>query len=105
MLFQLVPVGFSDLTNQNNYNSNWKKLLGFRNMQEKLEKKDTLLRQKKFPASFETLKYAHMKEEQSLMLFFKAISGIYLKMTRFQRLSQYFTICKIETFTLITQNY
>ena len=26
--------------NQNNYNSNWKKLLGFRNMQEKLEKID-----------------------------------------------------------------
>ena len=30
--------GFSDLINYNNYNSNWKKLLGFRNMQEKLEK-------------------------------------------------------------------
>ena len=24
--------------NYNNYNSNWKKILGFRNMQEKLEK-------------------------------------------------------------------
>ena len=29
--------------NWNNYNSNWKKLLGFRNMQEKLEKKISLL--------------------------------------------------------------
>ena len=37
MLFQLVPGGFSYLMNQNNYNSNWKKILGFRNMQEKLE--------------------------------------------------------------------
>ena len=34
----LVPGGFSDLINQNNYNANWKKLLGFRNIQEKLEK-------------------------------------------------------------------
>ena len=32
-----VPGGFSDLINQNNSNSNWKKLLGFRNMQEKLD--------------------------------------------------------------------
>ena len=39
MLFELVPGGFSDVINQNNQNSNWKKLLGFRNMQEKLEKK------------------------------------------------------------------
>ena len=37
MLFKLVPGGFSYLINQNNYNSNWKKILGFRNMQEKLE--------------------------------------------------------------------
>jgi hypothetical protein len=37
-LFQLVPGGFSDLINQSNLNSNWKKLLGFRNMQEELEK-------------------------------------------------------------------
>ena len=37
MLFKLISEGFSDLINQNNYNSNWKKLLGFRNMQEKLE--------------------------------------------------------------------
>jgi hypothetical protein len=36
----LVPGGFSYLTNKNNYNSYWKKLLGFRNMQEKLEKSD-----------------------------------------------------------------
>ena len=35
MLFQLVPECFSYLINQNN--SNWKKLLGFRSMQEKLE--------------------------------------------------------------------
>ena len=34
----LVPGGFSDLIDQNIQNSNWKKLLGFRNMQEKLEK-------------------------------------------------------------------
>ena len=39
MLFQLVPEGFSHRINWNNYNSNWKKILGFRNMQEKLEKK------------------------------------------------------------------
>ena len=38
MLFELIPGGFSYLTNQNNYNSNWKKLLGFRNMQKKIEK-------------------------------------------------------------------
>jgi hypothetical protein len=38
VLFQLVPGGFSDLINQKNYNSIWKKLLGFRNIQEKLEK-------------------------------------------------------------------
>ena len=37
MLFQLVPGDFSYRINQNNYNSNWKKVLGFRNMQEKLE--------------------------------------------------------------------
>jgi len=36
--FYLVPGGFPDIINQNNSNSNWKKLLGFRNMQEKLEK-------------------------------------------------------------------
>ena len=28
---------FSDLINYSNYNSNWKKLLGLRNMEEKLE--------------------------------------------------------------------
>ena len=38
MFFSLVPGGFLDLINQNNYNSNWKKILGFRNLQEKLEK-------------------------------------------------------------------
>ena len=38
MLFLLVPGGFSYLKKQNNYNSNWKKLLEFRNLQEKLEK-------------------------------------------------------------------
>ena len=38
-IYQLVPGGFSYLINQNNYNSNWKKWLGFRHMQEKLEKK------------------------------------------------------------------
>ena len=38
MLFQLVPGGFSYLIiNQNNKNSNWTKLLGFRNMQERVE--------------------------------------------------------------------
>ena len=37
MFFQLVLGSFSDLKNQNNYNSNWKKILGFRNLQEKLE--------------------------------------------------------------------
>jgi hypothetical protein len=35
MHFYLVPGGFSYLIN---YNSDWKKILGFRNMQEKLEK-------------------------------------------------------------------
>ena len=34
----LVLGDFSDLKKKNNYNSNWKKLLGFRNLQEKLEK-------------------------------------------------------------------
>ena len=38
MLFKLVPGGLSYQTNYNNYNQNWKKLLGFRNMQEKSEK-------------------------------------------------------------------
>ena len=38
ILFQLVPGCFSYLIIQNNWNSNWKKLSGFRNMQEKLEK-------------------------------------------------------------------
>ena len=38
MLFQLVPGGLSDPKKQNNYSSNWKKILGFRNLQEKLEK-------------------------------------------------------------------
>ena len=33
-----IPGGFSYLRNQNNQNSNWKKLLGFRNMQEKVRK-------------------------------------------------------------------
>ena len=38
-VFLLVPGSFSYLINQNNYNSNWKKkILAFRNMQEKLEK-------------------------------------------------------------------
>ena len=32
-----VPGGFSDLKNQNNHNLNWKKLLGFRHLQEKFE--------------------------------------------------------------------
>jgi hypothetical protein len=36
----LVPGGFSYHLNQKNYNSNWKKILGFRNMQEKLENVD-----------------------------------------------------------------
>ena len=35
---QNAPGGFSDLINQKNYDSNWKHLLGFRNIQEKLEK-------------------------------------------------------------------
>ena len=34
--FNLFLEGFSDLIN---YNSNWKKMLGFRNMQEKLKSK------------------------------------------------------------------
>ena len=38
MLFKLVPGGFSELINYNNQNANWKKLLGFRNMQENLQK-------------------------------------------------------------------
>ena len=38
-VFLTFPVGFSDLViNQNNYNSNLKKILGIRNMQEKLRK-------------------------------------------------------------------
>ena len=36
--FLTCPGGFSYVINWNNYNSNWEKLLGFRNMQEKLEK-------------------------------------------------------------------
>ena len=35
--FKLVPGGFSDLINLKNLNSNLKKLMGFRNMQEKLK--------------------------------------------------------------------
>ena len=42
MLFLLVPGGFSDVEKENNYKSNWKKLLGFRNLQEKLENFMTL---------------------------------------------------------------
>ena len=38
MFFQHVPGGFSDLMNWNNYISNWKKYLGFRNLRDKLEK-------------------------------------------------------------------
>ena len=37
MLYYPVPGGFSDLVNQKSQNSNWKKSLGFRKMQEKLE--------------------------------------------------------------------
>ena len=39
MLFKYFTGGFSYLINQNNWNSNWNKILGFRNMQEKLKKK------------------------------------------------------------------
>ena len=39
MIYDIFPGGFSDLINQNNWKSNWKKLLAFRNMQEKLENK------------------------------------------------------------------
>ena len=35
-------LGFSDVINKNNYNSNWKKPLGFRNLLEKLEKDEYL---------------------------------------------------------------
>ena len=38
MLIKLVPGGFSDPIKQNNQNSNWKKMLGFRNMQESQKK-------------------------------------------------------------------
>ena len=38
MSFWLVPGRFSALMNYNNYNSNWKRLLGFRNPQEKNRK-------------------------------------------------------------------
>ena len=34
---KLIPAGFSGLIHYKNYNSNWKKILGFRDMQEKLE--------------------------------------------------------------------
>ena len=44
MLLKLVPEGLSDLINQNNYNSNWKKILGSRNIQEKLENSMTKAR-------------------------------------------------------------
>ena len=37
MPFKLVPGGFSYLINLTNENSNWKKILGFRNIQEKIE--------------------------------------------------------------------
>ena len=47
----LVPGRFSYLLN---YNSNWKKILGFRNLQEKLE---NLLTKAK-----ETIKHLHMDE-------------------------------------------
>ena len=37
MVFLIVPGGFSYLINNKSYNSNWKNLLGFRNMQEKFD--------------------------------------------------------------------
>ena len=36
-VYQLFPEGFSHLIGWNNYNANWKKILGFIDMQEKLE--------------------------------------------------------------------
>ena len=39
MLFQLAPGGFSDLMHWNNYNSDWKKQVGFRNLQQNQKKK------------------------------------------------------------------
>ena len=38
MLVKLVLGGFSDLMYWNNYNLNWKKKLGFKNLQEKLKR-------------------------------------------------------------------
>jgi hypothetical protein len=38
MLFYLVSGGFSYLINSNNQNIDWKKIFGFRNVKEKLEK-------------------------------------------------------------------
>ena len=51
MIFQLVRGGFSDRINQDKYNSNWKKLLGFRNMQEKLEKRSKSFDLKDIPVN------------------------------------------------------
>ena len=54
MLFYLVPGGFSDLKNWNNYNWNWKKLLGFRKMQAKLEKIDNNINKKRKTTRYST---------------------------------------------------
>ena len=37
MLFKHFPGCFLKQKNQNNFNPNWKKIVGFRNMQKKLE--------------------------------------------------------------------
>ena len=59
--FKLFPGGFSLMINWSNYNSNWKKILGFRNMQEKLV--NTILYETKcFFCKFADLsrKWAHL---------------------------------------------
>ena len=50
----VVPGGFLDLENWNNYNSNWKKLSGLKNLQEKLEK-SVLATSKRFWTNFAEL--------------------------------------------------
>ena len=43
----LVLGDFSDLKKKNNYNSNWKKIMGFRNKQEKLKNFFTTTKKRK----------------------------------------------------------
>ena len=87
LLFKVVPGGFSYLINQNNFNSNWKKSLRFRNMQEKLEKKVYCLRAKR-----NTLPFCH----NSCLLFYRRTSTTILFFL-FAHWQFHYWICLITT--------